>query len=131
MGQKRDFFFAGEPVGTFLSRSYPMHPGRYLCDPYRGEGHCEFVQALLIGDAECSFSHRGQDFRLVISAEEFVEGERECQCASVPVVRAGSFSSGIKGSGAVRYIKPATYKTRGLAVPFQADMIGNSYVTSA
>lgn len=84
-----EFFNQDKPMGYFRERGYPTVPGRYRYSPYRGVGHLRLVQGLHKGSTvECWFSRRRQKASLVISREDFVEGQCEC-CWYVVVLEMG------------------------------------------
>jgi hypothetical protein len=77
------FYLGRDPVGCFLGEDYPMAPGRYRYDPYRGQGHYLFQQALRRGAVACHFCRQGMPFSILLLAEEFVEGEWFVQVGEV------------------------------------------------
>jgi hypothetical protein len=73
-----EFFAADKAVGFFLSRHYPSHPGRYLYDPYRGEGHALLVSQLEKGDTvECRYFCGDIEFSIIVAQEVFVPATPE------------------------------------------------------
>jgi hypothetical protein len=74
-----DFYLGGLPVGHFLDAA-PAAPGRYPYEPYRGEGHARFADALRQGHSVvCSFTRGWRTVRLVITGEECEAEVPECR----------------------------------------------------
>jgi len=44
-----EFDFESEPVGLFRDQAFPIEPGEYAYEPYRGPGHYEMQRALSSG----------------------------------------------------------------------------------
>lgn len=79
MTGRPNFYFGWLSVGHFLD-AYPTAPGRYQYEPYRGEGHARFAEALRQGHAVvCSYTRGWKTVRLVVTAEEFVHRVPDCE----------------------------------------------------
>jgi hypothetical protein len=63
-----EFDYESNPVGLFLDRMFPIEPGDYAYEPYRGPGHYD-MQTALRGGAEviCEYTSNDQrvSFRVV------------------------------------------------------------------
>ena len=58
---KLEFSYDGMPVGYFEEEHYPVAPGRYRYEPYRGSGHYEVQTALDAGtQPRCIFQVGGR-----------------------------------------------------------------------
>jgi hypothetical protein len=78
MTDRLEFFVKDMAVGFFLDRHYPSHPGRYLYDPYRGEGHALLVSQLQKGEVvECRFFCGAIEFIIMVEQEVFVPATPE------------------------------------------------------
>ena len=44
-----EFDFESDPVGLFRDQAFPIEPGEYAYEPYRGPGHYEMQRALSSG----------------------------------------------------------------------------------
>lgn len=61
MPDKLEFSYKGMPVGCFEEDRYPMAPGRYRYEPYRGPGHYEMQTVWRAGGKpRCSFQVDGR-----------------------------------------------------------------------
>ena len=73
-----EFFFGSDPVGIFCA-GWPTETGRFEYDPYRGEGHARFAQALQSGRPVACWHKRGllQRVHFDVTQEEFIVGEQD------------------------------------------------------
>jgi len=72
-----DFFTDGKAVGHFLTE-YPLLPGRYRFEPYRGEGHAILALSLKAGTpVSCSFPAEGTDVIFTVVQELFIPAKAE------------------------------------------------------
>lgn len=56
-----EFEFEGLPVGLFKAGQFPLAPGNYPYEPFRGPGHYEMATALRDGRTpRCSYADKGQ-----------------------------------------------------------------------
>jgi hypothetical protein len=63
-----EFDFESKPVGLFRDQAFPIEPGEYAYEPYRGPGHYEMQTALSRGaEVICEYTLNVQriSFRVV------------------------------------------------------------------
>lgn len=73
-----DFYIGGKAVGHFLTAEYPLIPGRYRFEPYRGEGHAILASSLEAGTVvSCSFPVEGAEVVFTIVQEIFIPANYE------------------------------------------------------
>jgi hypothetical protein len=63
-----EFYFESNSVGLFRDQAFPVEPGEYAYEPYRGPSHYKMQTALSSGDEViCEYRLNGQrvSFRVV------------------------------------------------------------------